>query len=397
MIGNPPYVNIEKISEDIKKNIAQCKTAYEVFELYVLFYERAIDLLKKNGILSFITSNKFLSQGYGILLRQLFLKNNIQQIVNFNFDIFESATVRTCIVQMSKSVCQKEQMIKVIDVAEKKDAYKFFNNEYTYIKQSVFQTTEENNFRINLTIEKTNILEHIKSNCLCVYDICSVNYGLRPSSEILNLKKEAFIHNTNHTGNYKEYFEGKDMGYWIVKQTSFLDYRPDVMYNAMFPELFSSNKLVGLRTLSDITKLRFIYDEEGLYCNDSVVILTLWHLLEDIENMTISRNITNEKINLSKQYTYQYLQGILNSKIIKFYFNELMYDGTHFYPNHMKSLPIPTATPKQQQPIITLVDKILSTKKSDPFANTNTLEQQIDQLVYKLYGLTEEEIKVIEK
>lgn len=130
------------------------------------------------------------------------------------------------------------------------------------------------------------------------------------------------------------------MGYWKVLNHSFLDYQPKVMYNPMFEELFDNPKLVGLRTLSDIGKLRFIYDNKGYYCNDSVVILTLWHLFENVNNSTIKRNISNEKIELSKEFDYKYLQGVLNSKLIKFYVNELFYDGTHFYPNQMKALPI---------------------------------------------------------
>jgi hypothetical protein len=72
------------------------------------------------------------------------------------------------------------------------------------------------------------------------------------------------------------------MGYWLVNKYSYLNYQPDEIYNPMFKELFEYEKLVGIRTLSDIGKLRFIYDNEGFYCNDSVVNLTLWHLFENV-------------------------------------------------------------------------------------------------------------------
>lgn len=395
VIGNPPYVNVEKVDPYIKANIKSFKTAYQKFDLYVLFYEIGLNLLKQDGILSFITSNKFLSQAYGLLLRQEFLKHSISHIINFNYDVFSSATVRTCIMQIVNNKHEKGT-IKVIDVNNVADKYKFSRQLYTEIEQSVFLTTEDNNFRINLSVDKTKCLSKIKENSLSLSDICSVNYGLRPSSEILGLKKEAFIHDINSTGKYKCYFEGKDMGYWLVNQYRYLDYQPEVMYNAMFPELFANPKLVGLRTLSDIGKLRFIYDSSGMYCNDSVVVLSLWHLLQKVKHPTIERTITEKKIQNSTLYSYQYLQGILNSKTIKFYFNELMYDGTHFYPNHMKSLPIPVAAEDDQKVLGKLVDRILKQKQSNPSADTSALEYEIDRLVYQLYGLTYDEVLIVD-
>jgi hypothetical protein len=402
VIANPPYVNVEKIDDSIKKSIHSFKTAYQKYDLYVLFYEKSISLLKNSGNLMFISSNKFLSQGYGFLLRQYLLKFEIKTIINFNFNVFESAIVRTCIFQLIKKEPQNNK-IRIIDVSGINDKYKFLEEKYSYIDQEIFEGTEENNFRINLTREKVKLLNKIKNDCLRVENICSVNYGLRPSSEKINQKKDYFIKNTNSTGTYKRYFEGKDTGRWRVKKSYFIDYRPDVMYNPMFIELFENEKLVGLRTLSDIEKLRFIYDDEGLFCNDSVVIVTPWYLFKDVDYLTIKRNITKEKINNSQRYSIKYLQAILNSKLIKFYVNELLYDGTHFYPDHMKSLPIKISDEKQQKPFIDLVDKILAITKDDDYlensakqAKVRENEKQIDQLVYKLYGLTDEEIKIVE-
>lgn len=396
VIGNPPYVNIEKIDQSIKDNISKFKTAYQKYDLYVLFYEVALNLLKEKGILSFITSNKFLSQGYGLKLRKEFLKHRIDQIINFNYDIFESATVRTCIILIAKTTPSLNHNIQVIDVNKIKDKEKFTNRIFVNVPQKTFDETEENNFRINLTKEKITLLKKIKNQTLPLYDICSINYGLRPSSEKLGLKKEAFIYKTQTKSTFKTYFEGKDMGYWLVNSISYLDYRPDLMYNAMFPELFENEKLVGLRTLSDITKLRFIYDNKEHYCNDSVVVVTLWHKFKNVDYSTVKRIITKEKIVISKKYSYQFLQGILNSRMIKFYVRELMYDGTHFYPNQMKVLPIKITEISTQKLLENIVDKIHSLKGQNKEANTTILEKKIDNLVYKLYELSYEEVKIID-
>ncbi|MCB0537537.1 MAG: N-6 DNA methylase [Bacteroidetes bacterium] len=395
VIGNPPYVNVEQIDKTIKDNISKFRTAYQKYDLYVLFFEKGIDLLKENGQLNYITSNKFLSQGYGLLLRQEFLTYFIHQIVNFNYDIFEAATVRTCIFHLQKTKSSNAS-IKIIDVGSQKDSDKFSKLLFSYLNQVIFSNTEENNFRINLTNEKIEILDKIQKDSIRVEEIFSVNYGLRPSSEKLGLKKESFIFSNNPSRKYKKYFEGKDMGYWQIKASSYLDYQPDVMYNAMFPALFENPKLVGLRTLSDIGKLRFIYDDEKYYCNDSVVVLVLWHLFSNVQNQTIERNISKERIKTSKQFDYFFVQGILNSKLIKFYVNELLYDGTHFYPNHMKSLPIKNISSSGQKPIVKIVENIHTKLSNEANPDISKLEKQIDELVYKLYDLTEEEIKIIE-
>lgn len=394
VIGNPPYLNVEKIDQNIKNNISVFKTAYQKYDLYVLFYEQGLNFLNQRGVLNYITSNKFLSQGYGLKLREKFLKNTINIIVNFNYDVFEAATVRTCVFQVVKKPPVMNNSIKIIDVDSIKDKEKFDLEQYSYLQQDIFNSTDQYNFRLNLTNDKLDLIAKIETNTFRVDDICSVNYGLRPSSEILKLKKEAFIFDSNPENIYKKYFEGKDMGYWSIKNSSFLHYRPDVMYNPMFTELFEFEKLVGLRTLSDIGKLRFIYDNKGFYCNDSVVVLSLWHKLTSIDYSTIKRTITQDRIKTSENFSYSYLQGILNSKLIKFYFNELLYDGTHFYPNHMKQLPIKNISPTEQLTLIYLVETIRQIDSEKQC--TKTLEQELNQTVYKLYGLTENEIKIVE-
>tara|TARA_R110002073_G_scaffold327201_1_gene507662 strand:- start:242 stop:1240 length:999 start_codon:yes stop_codon:yes gene_type:complete len=315
----------------------------------------------------------------------------INKIVNFNYDVFEAATVRTCIIQITKEITKNNE-IDIIDVNSLTDKHLFLNKVYKNINQNIFNDTDSNNFRINLTNDKIELLSKIEQNCLRVDDICSVNYGLRPSSEKLKLKKEAFIHNENERGTYKNYFEGKDMGYWLINRSSFLDYRPDVIYNPMFIELFEIEKLVGLRTLSDIGKLRFIYDNNGFYCNDSVVVLTRWIEFQKVEYITIKRLITNKKINTSKNFSLKYLQAILNSKLIKFYVNELLYDGTHFYPNHMKQLPIKinNNTKKIEDLVSIIHEKNINSEDDKVFIN------QLDIHIYKLYNLNYSEVLQID-
>jgi adenine-specific DNA-methyltransferase len=221
-----------------------------------------------------------------------------------------------------------------------------------------------------------------------------LNYGLRPSGRDKPTKRRELLSETLLPG-YKPYFEGKNIGYWNVLETQFLKYEPDKMYNPMFPELFSNEKLVGLVTLSEIGKLRFVFDDEGLLCNHSVVVLTLWHLLHGVKNATIQRSISDERITNSRSFTYEALQGLLNSNIVRFFVKELMYDGTHFYPNHMKSLPIPRLSKDLLVEIGALTHEARRLELENATDLLGETVQKLDVLAARAYGLTTSDLEYI--
>ena len=98
---------------------------------------------------------------------------------------------------------------------------------------------------------------------------------------------------------------------------------------------------------------------------------------------------------LSETVDLKYLLGIMNSKYASVLLTNLRGGDYHIYPEHIRNIPIPVATPAQQQQIIALVDKILAAKKQNSSADTTALESEIDEFVYDLYGLTEEEKDII--
>ena len=95
-------------------------------------------------------------------------------------------------------------------------------------------------------------------------------------------------------------------------------------------------------------------------------------------------------------FSLKFIIGLLNSKLLDYYFNKV-FNEYEVKPLHLSQLPIKIIALSQQESIICIVEKILIIKKQNPSADTTALEFQIDQLVYKLYDLTEEEISIIEK
>lgn len=143
-------------------------------------------------------------------------------------------------------------------------------------------------------------------------------------------------------------------------------------------------------------RIRFAYDDNKFYNSHTVINCIKWNLLTKVNHITVKRNVTRTKIELSSQYNYLFLLGILNSRLINWYFLNFLSESLHFYPDDAKELPIPKIPESAQQPFITRVDKILSAKQKDPDADTSELEKEIDRMVYKLYDLTPEEIAIVE-
>jgi len=97
----------------------------------------------------------------------------------------------------------------------------------------------------------------------------------------------------------------------------------------------------------------------------------------------------------------EYLCAILNSKVILFYFKlgSVIWgkDGIKWFGNYFDNIPIPRIHEREQSPFVDILNQIFSAKKANPQADTAALETEIDQMVYELYGLTDEEIEIVEE
>ncbi|EAK5793639.1 class I SAM-dependent DNA methyltransferase, partial [Campylobacter jejuni] len=117
IIGNPPYIRQEELKE-LKPHLAKNYKVYKgTSDIYTYFYELGFNVLKENGILSFITSNKYTRAGYGEALREFLLKNTcILKYIDLNgIKVFDSATVDTSILSFEK-IKIKENTFKYLSL-----------------------------------------------------------------------------------------------------------------------------------------------------------------------------------------------------------------------------------------------------------------------------------------
>ncbi|MCB8761337.1 class I SAM-dependent DNA methyltransferase [Planktothrix agardhii] len=417
VIGNPPYIR----QEEIKTQKPYLQTHFITYsgtaDLYVFFVEKAFEILKGFGNFCYIMPNKWMQTGYGKALRILFLENQLQGIIDFGYlQVFEEATTYPCILNASK----QNNNANFISAAVK--TLNYIHEFSLYIESISNQITVEalndETWVISSGSDQT-LLSTLKNKCMSLAEYIDgeafrgVVTGLTEAFILDDKEKYRIVMKDPKSWELlKPVLRGRTLKKWYAEQDNLwlIGTFPTLNINIDdYPAIrdyllkFGKNRLEqsgeeGSRkktsgewfeTQDSIAywqefekpkimyqkfqvKPCFIYDDQGLYCNDSMWIIS-----------------KSDKV----------LLAILNSKmgwwLISKYCTAIQ-NGYQLIWKYFGQIPIPNITKEQGKPIISLVDQILTAKKSNPNADTTILEQQIDQLVYELYGLTEEEIKIVE-
>lgn len=369
IIGNPPYVSIKEIDEDLKKDYLKYHTATGQYDLYVLFLERGLALISNNGLCSQITSSTYFSNKDMKSLRLLLLQQtNIQKLLYLGEDIFESATLDVAIIEYKKKKDEAENLINI--ARERRD---FEEKRFDKISQDVFLHQEPYNFSLRCSPEKLKMIEkYFIKNCYPkLNDLCCISRGIE-------IGGNSPLITTKVSQGLSRIIVGRDIKrYCIDKGDKYI--RFDDKDKAIFKEenIYKKPKILiqRIRNLRYTDRIVATYDESGLFCTNTLRILN-------------ARDNANLKLIL----------GILNSSFINFYFYNF-YFNKDIYAYQLESIPIPEVTKSNQSTadkIIVLVERILEQKEKDTSSSTQELEKEIDPLVYTLYNLTDEEIKIIE-
>lgn len=181
--------------------------------------------------------------------------------------------------------------------------------------------------------------------------------------------------------------------------------RNEVFENGDFPCITGTlvNKYYprSIKYISKLTLEKYAKEEKYFTCERILLRETGSFLTALYSNEHLYSNRSLYSIIVTDyKYNSKYVLACLNSSLLQFFYEVNFKADTDVFPKiriaQAKQLPIPSATPAQQQPIIDLVDTILAKKQQDPQADTTAEEQQIDLLVYRLYDLTYDEILIID-
>ena len=423
VIGNPPYVALQKNSGELGRlyRNAGFDTFASTGDVYQLFYERGCELLMPSGgLLAYITSNSWLKAEYGKLTRSYFSDNHTPlRLIELGKDIFESAIVDSSILIARHGKHGETGKAVDMDRLPKKDFPPADNH------WGAFQPQSEKPWSTLSGIEQT-IMDKIETigTPLKEWDV-KINRGVltgyNPAFVIDDATREALIAEDPQSADIiKPVLRGRDIqryrakwaGLWLI--TTFPSWQLNIHdYPAVKRHLLSFGKdrlEQSGKTLANGGKARkktgnkwFEAQDQIAYCDEFTKEKLFWMDLTEEGRFSYDENemfCVNTVYMVSGQ-SIKYLCAILNSNLITWFMrNTAVTSGmgvTRWFSISVETIPIPDIPATEQRPFIRLVDRILTAKTADPKADTTKQEAEIDRLVYRLYGLTTQEIATVEQ
>jgi hypothetical protein len=367
VIGNPPYIpgkNLDRNIKDYLKN--NFSSSVGKFDLYVFFIEHGLRICNESKNLSFIIPNTFLANENAIYIRNYLIKNNLLNIiVVLDSTVFEEASVESVVIEIDN--LKTNENIYLLD--------KSFQS-IGLISSLQLLKTKDARIQLNTNAAELQIISKIESKSIDldkVIDFCiGIQIGGHGNSKDF---KEKYLSNEKIEDNYKRVIDGKDFdNYNISKSEKYIKY---------------GNWLHRKR-------------DEKYFLNPKILIRQIGatpFACIDLDNFYTLNTIYNG-ILINQNYKLNFVFAIVNSKLVKFFWRTMFSDGKTIFPKVKKSqldkIPVPICDIKNQELICDIISQILSLKKNNQQTNVLELEAQIDQLVYQLYELTEEEIAIVE-
>ncbi|MCG8742032.1 hypothetical protein G1K53_09295 [Tenacibaculum finnmarkense] len=429
VIGNPPYIkerDAKDIFSPIRKNPKWRDYLQGKMDLWYFFLHQAFNVAKKDAYISYITNSYWVkSDGAKILINRINTEKTLYEIVYFDdYPIFDEVSGKHMIHSYINSLNDDNYKVQLINV-DKENFTKNINDEK---KVELDNTEVIESTSINLDVSLNTIFK----DCVELGEFYFVSQGVVEASDkvakskltddLLNSfdigdgvfvinKKELELLKLNedelkilkpylNTHNVNKYSVNFSDEYLIfsdkiireqIKENKYPNLKKHL--DKMSPFITSSNLPYGLhRDRSskfnpfDAPKLicpgmfkkpNFTYDDENYYVGFSFSVI--WQKDEN--------------------YDLKYLLMLMNSKLGEYWFNsngKKRGIGVDIGVKVFRQFPIKEISEKEQVPFIEKVNKILSLKKENPESDTSVLEKEIDQMVYKLYDLTADEIAIVE-
>jgi len=444
VVGNPPYVRIQTLNrKDVEYFNKNYKSPTKNYDIYLLFVEKGYNLLKENGMLGYILPNKFFNADYGKELRNFLTENKaIKKILDFkDFQVFENATTYTCLLFLSNAKNKYINYCTPKDINKLKSGLLLDENLSCSAQE---QPKEDLTWSLsdNATSEIFNKLDSAEKR---LRDISKAIFqGMVTGADrfyFVKILKEKgnnlIVKNNLKEKEYeiekeivKKLLKGKEIRKWQVLWEG---------YSVLYPYdlTLEKAKLIKLSDLKQKYPLFYLYlkdyekelksREKNRFRDDKN-----WHKFGRTQNIDkfkhkkiITQVLSNSNkftldnggeyyfvgggnaggygIILNEEYAnkYEVILGLLNSKILEFYLKNIstiFRGGYYSYAKRfIERLPILLPSETQAKRIKELVERIMQFyKEGKPEQDIKNVDYEIDQEVYKLYGLTKEEIKIVE-
>jgi hypothetical protein len=428
VIGNPPYFSIS-LEPLFKKVSSEYLTFSSSGDIYSLFIELSQTILSNKSLSTMIISNKWMRANYGQPLRKYIIENtNPIELIDFGQNLlFDSAIVHTNIISIQKST--NKNQLKGVRLPDG-----FFsdsnNNFIEYIEKNTFDKLFVDENIWNVVDSK---LDNFKNKVELIgkpLKNWNINFrrgaltGLNEVFIITKEKKEELIKSDNKSEELlKPLLRGRDVRKYSCNYaelhliTTFPTYNLDInnfiaikkYLENFLPKLNQTGEsFINHLGIKDTTRKKtnnkwFETQDSTSYANEF-----------DKPKIIFSEIVSEPQFYYDEENFYpeatvffisgknlKFLTALLNSKAVTFLFKTFYMGGElvgkiRYKKSFLENVPLPIPTIKQEEQIEKIVDQILHLKKDNPSADTSALEREIDLMVYELYGLSEEEIGIVE-
>lgn len=406
IIGNPPYVDIKQIDPKVVRYFFdKYSTVKNRMNLYAVFIEKALNLLKNGGYFGFIIPNSILyNESYQKIRALLLDKVTLRKIIRLPDNVFQGVKVETVILIYQKKkettmnpncevlIYPRELTINVISKDNRAQIADFSQQTWK---------NEDNIINISANTSLIKLFKKIEQETKPLADICDFSLGLTPYDKYKGhtkgqIEERTFHSKTKKSATFKPLLSGEN----ITRYGIFWDGKEYINYGAW---------LGAPRELRFFTKPRILIRQ---IISGKPPRIYGGYIEEEFYNTQIAFNILLKE---GAEFNLKYLLSVLNSKLMNFYHKEKYLDPSKnlfqkILIANAKKFPIKNFSFEKQQKLIKLVDKILlRNKRLNEIKNKKTeeeallrkeiqeIDEKIDQEVYKLYGITLEEQKIIEK
>ena len=359
VIGNPPYGATLTDSDKSLYRKLYPETQFKI-DTYSLFVLRAMQLSIKFGITSYILPNTLLDNYFEEQVRRKLLNcMTLHEVNDLNDKVFEGAVVHAMIISYINKISQNYN----VHVNTSSQLY----DNPALVPSSYFLSQPQCMISIR-TFENQILMDKLSVGCKPLEEVVDIRQAIKSGND------KIYICDYKKDDNYKPILRGKDIEKYSIKNPGLYIYYGRHLACPRNPSIFEQPKLLIREAGARITAT---YDDENFYIMSSLYNAIL----------------------IDTSFNLKYVLGCLNSSLFQFLMNKLTFEKTkgaftkakiyHYYK-------LPIKITNNQQQIVDVVNSILETKGKDYLADTSKEEVEIDHLVYKLYGLTYDEVLIVD-
>ena len=433
VIGNPPYVK-EYVNRHAFDGFRETSPYYMgKMDLWYGFACHSIDLLCQGGHLCFIAQNNWTTSAGAKKMRSKIVSDaRILQMLDFNtYMVFENADIQTMIMLFEKNQiadnyefdyrilmesANKEDMLALLNKQIRRTIYRTQKFNRTKYANKLFTFSDNELIFDKISENKTYLQNDEATNGIHTHHDCVNNKIHRqfPDLEVgkgifvlSSEEKESLNLTTVEESLIKPFFSSDEIFrfHTLNKNKSWIIYTDSQYKNIhsmdQYPHIKKHLDIVGKAITSDNRPYGLHRARESRFFVGEKIV----SLRKCVERPCFSFSDFDCYVPAmyyvikSSRWDMKFLTGVLNSKLVAFWLRHKgKMQGSNYQVDKepLQRIPLPIVSPAQQQPIINLVDTILSTKKTKPQADTSELENEIDNLIYNLYSLSNDEIKIVE-